>query len=141
MFVIAATALLSLNACAQTGGPPPGEPTPQAVSMKGALADVARIRAYIYGGGSQADAAAAADNLGAFAKGLPGLFPPGTASNAYVDMSAARASAAPKALAETAQALSTAVATGERAQVAQALEHLERNGCGVCHRPTAAPNT
>ncbi|MBV8682305.1 MAG: cytochrome c [Caulobacteraceae bacterium] len=109
--------------------------------MKGALADVARVRAYIYGSGSQADAAAAANQLDEFGKGLPTLFPPKSAPNEYVDMSPERVRAAPQAVTAAAQALSTAITTGERAQVAKALETMERNGCGVCHRPAAVPHT
>jgi hypothetical protein len=139
--IVVGSTVLVLTGCAETNGPKPGEPTSQAISMKAALADVARVRAYIYGGGSQADAAAAAIQLDAFGKGLPALFPPKSAPNEYVDMSAERASAAPQAVTASAQALSAAIATGERVRVAQALDSLERNGCGACHRPAAAPNT
>lgn len=140
VMVIGCVALLGLAACAQTATTTPGEPTPQAVSMKRALANVARIRAYIYGASPQGDAVAAAAELDGFARGLPALFPPGQASNEYVDMSSARVRAAPQAMARTVQGLSAAVATGERARVAEALEDVERDGCGACHRPAAAPN-
>src|SRR5262249_1802031 len=78
---------LVLGGCAAPEAPISRE-TGQGESMQRMAADVNLIRAFVYGG-SRADARGAADDLVAWSKRIPELFPPGT-STEYVDMSPAR---------------------------------------------------
>ena len=128
--------LFGLSACAEDELTKVGPPTPQAHSMDRALADVNRIRAYVYGGGGREDAAAAATDLEAWAQDLPTVFTPGTPAQ-YVDLSTQQAAHASQSMAQTAHALSVAAASGDRAAVGEALGHVERQGCGACHLPVA----
>jgi hypothetical protein len=97
------------------------------------LADVAQIRAYVYGSGTQSDADKAAVDLVSWSQRMAELFPPGQASTEYVDMSPARAQGAPVAMQQAAQSLLTAVRTGRRPAIGDQLTQTERNGCGFCH--------
>jgi cytochrome c556 len=111
----------------------PAQATPQAQLMQQMLADIDRVRAFVYGGGSQNDATNAANDLVSSSNRLAELFPPAQASVDYVDMSPQRARAAPAAMHTAASLLLAAVATGDRAAVGNALGNTERNGCGACH--------
>jgi hypothetical protein len=131
--LLAPVALLA--GCGQMGGPKSaGQPTAQAQSMQHMLADINQIRAFSYGGGDQASAQAAADDLVGWSGQIATLFPPGQASVDYVDMSPARAAGAPGAMSRTAVALQESIRTGDRALVSQRLLQTEQNGCGFCHR-------
>jgi hypothetical protein len=130
--LIVTLGLCVLGACAEDNLTRVGPPTPQAQSMDRALADVNRIRAYVYGGGAREDTAAAATDLEAWARDLPAVFPPGTAAK-YVDMSTPQAAQASQAMARTTRDLSAAGASGDRAAVGEALGQVERQGCGACH--------
>ena len=127
-------AQLAVAGCAQMGAPPhAGQPTEQARSMDAMLADVNQIRAFTYGSGDQRTAEAAASDLVAWSNRLAELFPPGQASQDYVDMSPERARNAPLAVQRAANQLLATVHDGNRALVGGRLEQLEQNGCGACH--------
>ena len=127
-----------LGSCGQmTASTNVGQPTPQAQLMQSMLSNVNQIRAFVYGGGSQADATQAAQALVASSQRLPDLFPPGQASVDYVDMSPERARGAPIAMNQAATALLAAVQTGNRATIGDQLTASERDGCGFCHLSTA----
>jgi hypothetical protein len=104
--------------------------------MQRMLADVDQIRAFVYGGGTQAEAERAALELVSWSQWLSELFPPGQASTEYVDMSAERVRDAPGQMSRSAELLLQAVRTGSRPAVGAELAQTERNGCGVCHRST-----
>jgi hypothetical protein len=92
-----------LGSCAGMNRPPhAGQPTVQGESMQHMLADVNVVRAYVYGGSSQTDAVQAATDLVAWSQRMAELFPPGQASQDYVDMSPQRAGNAPAAMQRTA---------------------------------------
>jgi hypothetical protein len=97
------------------------------------LADIDQIRAFVYGGGTQADADKAAASLVSWSQRMAELFPPGQASTDYVDMSAERVRGAPEAMKRTADALLAAVRTGNRSQIGDRLAQTEHDGCGFCH--------
>ncbi len=101
--------------------------------MEAMLADVNQIRSFTYGSGDQAQAEAAANDLVAWSSRMAELFPPGQASQDYVDMSPERARSAPIAMQNTANALLAAVRTGNRAAVGGRLAQVEQDGCGTCH--------
>ena len=101
--------------------------------MDAMLADVNQIRAFTYGSGDQRTAEAAASDLVAWSNRLAELFPPGQASQDYVDMSPERARNAPLAVQRAANQLLATVHDGNRALVGGRLEQLEQNGCGACH--------
>lgn len=128
-----ACAALPLLASCNPAPPHAGQPTQQGQSMQRMLADVQVIRAYVYGSGAQSDAESAANDLTAWAQRLPELFPPGKASREYVDMSPARATAAPATLSRTSQQLLLATRTGDRQSIGDQLGRTEREGCGACH--------
>lgn len=132
-FPILATLLVLAN-CGETESPSQApQPTPQAQAMRHMLADVDRIRAFLYGSGNQAGAASAASDLVAWARQMPTLFPPELASRQYVDMSPERAKAATAAINREAGLLLAAVQTGDHAAIGDRLAETERNGCGACH--------
>jgi hypothetical protein len=118
-----------------THGQPP-QPTEQGQSMQRMLADVNVIRAFVYGGGKREDARTAAEDLLAWSNRLAALFPPGQASDQYVDMSAERARLAPVASRREAEKLLAAVRNGKISAVGDQLVVTERNGCGACHLST-----
>jgi hypothetical protein len=98
------------------------------------LADIDQIRAFVYGGGTQADADKAAASLVSWSQRMAELFPPGQASTDYVDMSAERVRGAPEAMKRTAdyhcsqrcgQAIDPRLATG--------VPRTDRDGCGFRH--------
>ena len=127
-------ALPVLGSCGGIGAPPHvGQPTVQAQSMQRMLADVDQIRAYVYGGGALPDADAAALELVSWSRRMAELFPPGQASNDYVDMSPARVAGAPTAMSQAADLLLTAVRSGGRPAIGDQLAQAERDGCGFCH--------
>jgi hypothetical protein len=108
--------------------------TPQVQAMQRMLADIDQLRAYAYGSGDQAGAAAAAHDLLSWSERLPDLFPPGQASKDYLDMSPERARAAPEAMRRNAQSLVDVMSSGNRAAVGDKLARMEKSGCGACHR-------
>ena len=127
-------AQLVVAGCSQMGAPShAGQPTEQGKSMEAMLADVNQIRAFTYGSGDQRTAEAAASDLVAWSNRLAELFPPGQASQDYVDMSPERARNAPLAVQRAANQLLATVHDGNRALVGGRLEQLEQNGCGACH--------
>jgi len=101
--------------------------------MQAMLADVDQVRAFVYGGGSQADAEKAATNLASWSQRIAELFPPGQATTDYVDMSPERVRGAPEAMQRTSASLLTAVRTGNRVQTGDRLTQTEKQGCGFCH--------
>jgi hypothetical protein len=109
------------------------QPTPQAVAMQHMLADINRIRGFLYGSGSQGGATEAATDLVAWSKRMPELFPPELASQEYVDMSPERARAATEAMGRNAAELLAAVQSGNHATIGDRLAGTEHNGCGACH--------
>jgi hypothetical protein len=120
--------------CAAPGSAPgPGQPTVQGESMQRMLAEVDQVRAFVYGGGSRADAETAAGELVSWSKRMTDLFPPGQASTDYVDMTPARVRYAPIAMQREAEKLLAAVRTGKQSAVGDQLASTERNGCGACH--------
>ena len=123
---------LCLGSCA---GPSPnkGQPTEQGQSMQRMLADVNELRAYVYGTGTREQASQAAADLAAWSRRMGELFPPGVASNEYVDMSPQRVSGAPAAMSAAADRLLAEVPSGTRAQIGDQLARTERDGCGFCH--------
>jgi hypothetical protein len=127
-------AQLVVAGCAQMGAPPhAGQLTEQGRSMEAMLADVNQIRAFTYGSGDQRSAEAAATDLVAWSNRLAELFPPGQASQDYVDMSPERARNAPVAVQRAASQLLASVHDGNRALIGGRLQQLEQNGCGACH--------
>ena len=132
-FLVFAT-LPYLGGCTGTGASPQAsQPTTQGQSMQLMLADIDQIRAFVYGGGTQADADKAAANLVSWSQRMAELFPPGQASTDYVDMSPERVRGAPEAMKRTADSLLAAVRTGNRSQIGDRLAQTERDGCGFCH--------
>jgi Cytochrome C' len=128
------TALASLGACGDIAASRhAGQPTQQGQSMQSMLADVEQVRAYVYGSGTQEQAQAAAADLVSWSGRMAELFPPGQASQDYVDMSPARVSGAPTAMSQTAGQLLTAVRTGRRPMIGDQLTRTEQEGCGFCH--------
>ena len=126
--------LAFLAGCAESRPDPSvGAPTPQAQAMRRMLTDVNQLRGWVYGSGDQAAASAAANDLLVWSQRLPDLFPPGQASKDYLDMSAARAVAAPAAMTGAARTLVAAVSAGDRAVAGVELARTERSGCGACH--------
>ena len=109
------------------------QPTPQAVAMQHMLADINRIRGFLYGSGSQGEATEAATDLVSWSKRMPELFPPKLASQEYVDMSPERARAATEAMNANAALRLAAVQSGNHATIGDRLADTERNGCGACH--------
>ncbi len=97
------------------------------------LADIDRIRAYVYGSGSRSDADEAAVDLVSWSRRMAELFPPGQASTEYVDMSPARVRGAPEAMTRSAERLLAAVRTGKPPAIGDQLARTERDGCGFCH--------
>jgi len=123
-----------LGSCSPTGAASSvGQPTPQAQLMQSMLGNINQIRAFVYGGGSQADATQAAQTLVASSQRIAELFPPGQASNDYVDMGPERAGGAPAAMSQSATLLLTAVQTGNPEKIGDQLAATERDGCGFCH--------
>lgn len=100
------------------------------------LKDVEQIRGFVYGGGTQGDADTAATDLVSWSRRMADLFPPGQSTQDYVDMSPERVSNAPVAMTRTAEALLTAVRTGNRQKVGDQITRTEQAGCGVCHLST-----
>jgi cytochrome c556 len=131
--LMAAAPLILLGGA--TRGQPP-QPTEQARSMQSMLADVNAIRAFVYGSGKREDARAAAEDLLAWSNRLAALFPPGQASDQYVDMSAERARNAPIASRREADKLLAVVRNGKISAVGDQLIVMERSGCGACHLST-----
>jgi hypothetical protein len=133
----AAGLALSVLAGDAGAGPPSNAiaPTPQAQAMQRMLADINTLRGYAYGGGDHAGALAAANDLLAWSQRMGELFPPGKASEDYVDMSPERAAAAPVAMTEAARALLAAVGKDDRTAVGAELAGTEKSGCGACHLP------
>jgi hypothetical protein len=124
-----------LGGCGGIGQPSHADqPTIQGEAMQHMLADIDRIRAFVYGSGDQSEAAAAAADLVSWSTRMAELFPPGQASAEYVDMSPERVRDAPAAMSRTAGLLQTAVRTGNRPVIGDRLAQTERDGCGVCHR-------
>jgi cytochrome c556 len=130
--LVVCTVLPLLGSC---GGTPPhaGQPTVQGQSMQRMLADVVAIRSYVYGGSGQADAYQAATDLVSWSQRMAELFPPGQASQDYVDMSPQRAGNAPAAMQRASERLLSVVRTGNRAAVGTQLAQTEHDGCGACH--------
>jgi hypothetical protein len=127
--------LSCLGGCSGTGASPhAGQPTLQGQSMQLMLADVDRIRSFLYGGdATQADADKAATDLLSWSRRMGELFPSGQASTDYVDMDPARVNGAPEAMTRTAEQLLAAVRTGKRPAIGDQLARAERDGCGFCH--------
>jgi hypothetical protein len=126
--------MLLLGSCGAMGPPPhAGQPTTQGQSMQAMLADVQQIRAFVYGSNTNSEADKAAMDLVSWSSRMAELFPPGQASTDYVDMSPARVSGAPAAMARTAEALLTMVRMGNREKIGDQLAQTEREGCGFCH--------
>ena len=108
--------------------------------MQRMMADIDRIRAYVYGSGTRSEAESAATELVSWSGKMRALFPPGESSAEYVDMSPERARAAPAAMEKTATQLLAAVRRDDRAIIGDRLAATERYGCGACHlsnSPTA----
>ncbi|HTU53769.1 MAG TPA: cytochrome c [Acetobacteraceae bacterium] len=123
-----------LGSCGGTGPTSAARPpTPQGAAMQHMLADINRIRGFLYGSGSQGDATNAALDLVAWSKRIPELFPPELASQEYVDMSPERARAASQAMNTNAAELLAAVESGNHATIGDRLAETEHNGCGACH--------
>jgi len=101
--------------------------------MQHMLEDVNLLRTYVYGTGTGEQATQAATDLLAWSRRMGELFPPGVASNEYVDMSPQRVSGAPAAMTGAAERLLAEVRTGTRAQIGDQLARTERDGCGFCH--------
>jgi hypothetical protein len=100
------------------------------------LADVNAVRSFVYGSGGQAEAGQAAQELLSWSRRMSELFPPGTASADYVDMSPERARGAAEAMVRTSERLLAAVHSGNRPAIGDQLAQTEREGCGACHRST-----
>jgi len=132
--MLVCAALPCLAGC-ETKPPHAGMPTIQAQSMQVMLADVERVRAYVYGGGdtTRGDAVTAATDLVSWSRRMGELFPPGQASTDYVDMDQARVRSAPEAMTSAAERLLAVVRTGNRAAIGDQLRATERDGCGFCH--------
>jgi hypothetical protein len=101
--------------------------------MQHMLADIDEIRAYVYGSDTRDQAEAAATDLVTWSNRMSALFPPGTASTEYVDMSPARVSGAPAAMSQSSQMLLAAVQREGRATVGYQVARTEHDGCGFCH--------
>jgi hypothetical protein len=101
--------------------------------MERMLADVNQLRSYVYGSGSRADADRAAEELVSWSQRMSELFPPGTASVDYVDMSPERARGAAEAMVRTSERLLAAVRSANRPAIGDQLAQTEREGCGACH--------
>jgi hypothetical protein len=127
--------LLCLSNCTEMEPSPakPGPPTPQAQAMQHMLADINEIRGYVYGSGTREEATTAATDLVTWSNRMSVLFPPGTASTEYVDMSPARVSGAPAAMGQSSELLLAAVQRDGRVAVRDQLVKTERDGCGFCH--------
>ena len=97
------------------------------------LADINRIRGFVYGSGDQSEAENDARSLVSWSEKMAELFPPGQASTDYVDMSSERAREAPAAMRRAAGLLLSAVRTGSRSATGDQLALVERDGCGFCH--------
>ena len=110
-----------------------GALTAQGQSMQHMLEDVNQLRTYVYGTGTREQATGAAADLLAWSRRMGELFPPGVASNEYVDMSPQRASGAPAAMTGAAERLLAEVRSGTRPQIGDQLARTERDGCGFCH--------
>ncbi len=132
LFVCAAPLLVA--SCTQTSSPNAGQLTEQGKSMEAMLADINQIRAFTYGSGDQRTAETAASDLVAWSNRMAELFPPGQASQDYVDMSPERVRNAPIAMQNTAKLLLAAVHSGNRAAAGERLAQTEQDGCGACHR-------
>lgn len=135
--VLGLSGLLALLAGCTGSSRPSGQPTVQGAAMQRMLADIEAVRAFVYGGGSQKDAEAAADDLVSWSERMSDLFPPGQSTAEYVDMSPARVRNAPIAMKRSSQDLLAAVRTGNRSTAGDQLALTERNGCGACHLSSA----
>jgi len=124
---------LLLGGCVANPTPHSRQPTEQAEAMQHMLADVLAIRSYVYGSGTLDEADRSASDLVAWSQRMAILFPPGQASTEYVDMSPTRVRGANEAMQRTAQALLTAVRSGNHPIIGDQLEITEHEGCGFCH--------
>jgi len=128
------TTLTGLTSCGGTGPrPPESQTTIQGRAMQAMLADIQQVRSFVYGAGSKDDAERAATDLASWSRRMAELFPPGQASQDYVDMSPERARGAPASMIRTADGLLASVRTGRRTAVGDRLAQTERDGCGACH--------
>ena len=129
----AVLAILAAGCAESRQDPNIGAPTPQAQAMRRMLADVNELRGWVYGSGDQATASRAANDLLVWSARMPELFPPAQASRDYLDMSPARAAAAPAAMTEAARSLAAAVDASDRPAAGVELARTEKSGCGSCH--------
>lgn len=128
--------LVCLAGC---NAPPPhaGKPTIQGQSMQQMLADINQIRAFLYGDGSLVKSEEAAVDLVSWSQRMAELFPPGRATQDYVDMSPERAGGASLAMTRTAERLLVTVRMGKRPAIGDQLNKTEQEGCGSCHLSTS----
>jgi hypothetical protein len=109
------------------------QPTAQAEAMQHMLADILKIRSYVYGGATRDEADRSATDLLVWSERMVVLFPPGQASTDYVDMSPARVRGAADSMQRTGQVLLTKVRFSDRLAIGNQLETTEHDGCGFCH--------
>ncbi len=136
--MFSAALLAGLAGCTSPASSPhSGQPTVQGQSMQLMLADIERIRAFVYGGSaSKSDAEKAAVDLVSWSRRMGELFPPGQASTEYVDMDPGRVGRAPEEMTRSAERLLATVRTGKRPAIGDQLTRTETDGCGVCHLST-----
>jgi len=132
-WAIVAAPVLLMAACGPRA-PNAGQQTIQGQSMDRMRTAVDAISAYTKGTGSQASAHQAAMELAAWSDRLADLFPPDTAPEQYVDMTADMARAAPAAMRRESANLLAATDSGKPERTAAALSSMQKNGCGACHQ-------
>ena len=116
--------------------------------MKQQGRDVGAVRAFVEGRGDQATAQRGAADLLATIPRIPSLFPQATSAAEFPGRTRARPviwteweqfNAAQQTALARAQALNTAVNTGNTAAIQTALTDLTNNGCNGCHNRFREP--
>ena len=126
--------VVALVGCDSRTASAPPQPTPQGQSMQRMLTDIATLRNYVARTAPKPEAEAAASDLATWTTRLADLFPPERVPSLYADMTADMARQAPQALSQQVAALRLALSARDQSGVAPALDRVERDGCGFCHR-------
>ena len=132
---LACAGLVGLAGCDPAArAPHAGQATEQAQAMQQMKMDVDAIAAFTGSKIARSDALAASQDLLAWSKRLPDLFPAAQVSALYVDLTPEMAQAAPDAMRRTADRLAATLVSASPADVAVQLTVTETQGCGACHR-------